>query len=90
MDDFADWGSALVFIPLWLFMAAIWFGAAARLKKGQRPRTRKILDNLALVLSLGCAAAVLVNLDCQSVIQISFLDPVCSSHDLQLTAWVGM
>lgn len=90
MDDFGDWGSALAFIPLWLIMAAIWFGAAARLKRGQKPRTRKILDNLALVLSLGCAVAVLVNLDCQSVIQISFLDPVCRSHDLQLAEWAGL
>ena len=90
MGGFANWGAVLFFFPLWTIMAFVWFSVAARLKKGQRPQTVRLLDNSALILSLGCAAAVLLNLDCQSVISIGFLDPVCQSHDLKFAALMGM
>ena len=71
-------------------MAAIWFGLAGYLKRAQAPRTQKVLDNMALVLSIACAAAMLLSLDCQGVIQVTFFDSVCRSQDLHLAQWGGI
>ena len=74
---FGEWGWVLLFFPLWFVMAPVWFAAVIPLKRQARPRTVKILEGSAALLSICCAAGMLMTLDCSSAIHISFLDPVC-------------
>jgi hypothetical protein len=87
---FGDWGWVLVFFPLWFVVAPISFAVTAPLRRRASPRTERLLETSAVIVSTCCAAAIIMSLDCSSVIQISFLDQVCRAHDLQAGVWTGL
>jgi hypothetical protein len=90
MGGFGDWGWVLVFFPLWFVMAPIWFAVAAPLRRRARPKTGKLLETSAVLLSICCAAGIMMSLDCSSLIQISFLNQVCRTQDFHTAVWTGL
>jgi hypothetical protein len=45
---------------------------------------RSFLDGSATILSIGSAAAILMGLNCQSIIRLPFADPACHAASFQL------
>lgn len=71
----------LAFFPVWAAMAGVWFGVAAGPKRCAGIRMRKFLDSFALVLSICSATAILISLNCESVISMPFAQPACAMVD---------
>jgi hypothetical protein len=90
VGGFGDWGWVLVFFPLWFVVAPISFAVTAPLRRRARPRTERLLETSVVILSTCCAAAIMLSLNCSSVIQISFLDQVCRTQDFQAAVWTGL
>jgi hypothetical protein len=90
MQNFASWIWMLAFFPLWLVMAWLWFNLASVPKKAAGPRMGKLIDAMAVSLSMCSAMGILVGLNCGSLISLPFADQACHASTVQLAAWVKL
>jgi hypothetical protein len=89
-NNLTAWAWLLAVFPLWIVMALLWFSLASVPKKAAGPRMCKLIDGMAVGLSMCCAIGVLVGLDCGSLISLPFADQACHASTLQLAAWVKL
>jgi nitric oxide reductase large subunit len=89
-QNFVSWMWMLAVFPLWIVMAWLWFSLALLPKKTAGPRMRKLIDAMAVSLSMFSAMGVLVGLNCGSLISLPFADQACHASAVPLTAWVRL
>jgi len=89
-QDFASWLWMPTVIPLWLVMAWLWFSLASVPKRAAGPQMRKLIDVMAVSLSMCSAMGILVALSCGSLISLPFADAACHASTVQLAAWVRL
>ena len=87
MDVAGNWPWMIMFVTLWLVMAAIWFNLAALPKRIAGPHFGKLIDMSAMALSLASAGGVVLFVKCGSLLDLAVSDPACHVAAVQLSAW---
>jgi hypothetical protein len=87
MDATGNWPWIIMFVPLWLVMAAAWFSVAAIPKRAAGPHICKLIDMGAVALSLASAGGIALFFKCGSSLNLAVSDPACHVAAVQLSAW---
>ena len=84
-DMSGSWIWLLAFFPLWALMSGVWFCLVAVPKRTASASMCSFLDGSATILSIGSAAAILIGLNCHSIIRLPFADPACQASSFHVS-----
>jgi hypothetical protein len=87
MDVTGNWLWIMIFVALWLVMAAVWFSLAVAPKRLVGPRICKLIDMSAVTLSLASAGGIVLFFKCGSSLNLAVFDQACHVAAVQLSAW---